>query len=113
MSTNTTFEELAEKHGREWVSHLKEMKNAFDLQQEFKKTLLKEMNCTEKTLPNSLKDKLVQDAENFKNEWGLYGRKDKALRYSQQKELDGFFSRQQEIEQVKGQIKTPEKEKAR
>jgi len=113
MSTITTFDELAEKQGKEWVSHLKDVKNAFDQQQDFKKTLLKEMNCTEKTLPDTLKSKLVQDEDNFKNEWGLYGRRDKALRYNQQKELDAFFKRQLEINQMKEQTKAPEKEKVR
>jgi hypothetical protein len=113
MSTITTFDELAEKQGKEWTSHLKDLKNAFDQQQEFKNSLLKAMNCTEVNLPDSLKDKLVQDKEGFKNDWGLYGRKDKALRFAQQKELDAFFNRQQEINQMKDPTKTPEKEKVR
>jgi len=113
MSTITTFDELAEKHGRELTNHLKEYKNAFDQAQEFKKSLLKAMNCTEANLPDSMKDKLIQDEEGIKNEWSLYGRRDKALRYQQQKEVDAFFKRQQELDQVKNQTKAPEKERAR
>ena len=69
MSTNNTFDELAEKQGKEWVSHLNQVKNAFDQQQEFKKNLLKAMNCTEANLPDNIKDKLVQDEEGFRGEW--------------------------------------------
>jgi hypothetical protein len=109
-----TWEEVVEKQTNEYKEHLNGYKKSMEQLAVDKTVLLKAANCKEENMPEELRNMVTRSKENWQEKWGMYGSNFKTMRMNQQKELNFYFHRQAEIENLKErQSVTPEKQKTR
>jgi hypothetical protein len=102
MSNNKmTWEQIVEKQANEYKDHLNGCKKSLEQLAMDKVVLLKTANCKEENMPQELRDMVTRSKESWQEQWGMYGSHFKTMRMNQQKELNFYFHRQAEIENVK------------
>lgn len=103
------WDELTEKQGNDYKNYLTGYKQSLEQLNADKALLLG--SHTEANAPDAIKDKISRDQEGWKQEWGMYGQKFKAMRISHQKEVDSYFRREGIVKDLKTNEKSKTKEK--
>jgi hypothetical protein len=87
------WEELVEKQSKEYAAHLENVKKSREQLLADKQSIMSVAKCNETDLPAGLQDKLQRDAQDWEQQFGMYGSKFKEMRIVHQKELNKFFDR--------------------
>ena len=97
------WEELTDKHAKEYVAHLNACKASLERVNQNRKKVLELANASEGNIPESLNNLLNRDMEGWKEEWGMYGSKFKEMRIAQQREVNQFFDKENLVYRLKSE----------
>lgn len=95
-----TWEDIIDKQAQQYKAYLQNHKQFKEQLQKDKEMFMEQLKCKEQDLPESIKEKLNRDAEDWKERWGMYGSEFKNMRIAHQKEVDNYFRRNEIVKDL-------------